>query len=60
MSASGLKFPGSRHQIEQPEMSTSRLRWSWIAFTTGLVVGIPLGAFGLIVLMQMLTVVISP
>jgi hypothetical protein len=41
-------------------MDASRRRWSWIAFATGLVVGIPLGAIGLIVLMQMLTVMISP
>lgn len=45
---------------EQPKMEVSRRRWSWIAFVTGLAVGIPLGAVGLIVLMQILTVVISP
>jgi len=46
--------------IEQPQMDASRRRWSWIAFAAGLTVGIPLGVVGLIVIMQLLTVVISP
>jgi hypothetical protein len=41
-------------------MAISRRRWSWIAFAAGLAIGVPLGAIGLIVLMQMLTVIISP
>ena len=41
-------------------MSVPRRRWSWLAFAVGLVVGIPIGAVALIVLLQILTVVISP
>lgn len=36
-----------------------RRRWSWTAFAVGLVVGIPLGGFGLIVLAQVVTAMIS-
>lgn len=41
-------------------MSTTHRRWSWLAFAVGLAVGIPIGAVALIVLLQILTVVISP
>jgi len=34
--------------------------WNWIAFVAGLAIGIPLGAVGIIVLAQILTVMISP
>jgi hypothetical protein len=47
-------------QKEPQKMESSRRRWSWIAFATGLAIGIPLGVVGLVVLMQILTVVISP
>lgn len=41
-------------------MADSRRRWSWLAFGVGLALGIPLGVVGLIVLIQILTVMISP
>ena len=41
-------------------MPTTHRRWSWLAFAVGLVIGIPIGAVALIVLLQILTVVISP
>lgn len=41
-------------------MKTSHRGWIWTAFAAGLVIGIPLGAVGLIVLLQVLTVIISP
>jgi hypothetical protein len=41
-------------------MDASHRRWSWIAFATGLAAGIMLGVVGLVVLMQLLTVMISP
>jgi len=41
-------------------MTVPHRRWSWLAFTVGLVIGIPIGAVALIVLLQILTVVISP
>lgn len=40
-------------------MASPHSRWSWTAFTVGLIVGIPLGGLGLIVLAQILTVMIS-
>jgi hypothetical protein len=45
---------------EQAKLDGTRRRWNWIAFAAGLLVGIPLGAHGLVVLMQILVVVISP
>lgn len=40
-------------------MSVSSRRWSWTAFIVGLIFGVPIGAVGLIVVAQLLTVVIS-
>lgn len=40
-------------------MSTSPRRWNWISFAAGMVVGIPLGFIGLILVAQILTVMIS-
>jgi hypothetical protein len=37
------------------DVNTPRRYWSWTAFAVGLVVGIPIGVVGLIVLAQILT-----
>jgi hypothetical protein len=40
-------------------MDTPRRRWSWMAFAVGLVVGLPLGAVGLLVLLQIVAAMIA-
>ena len=40
-------------------MDTPCRRWSWTAFAVGLVIGIPIGVVGLIVLAQILTAAIA-